>query len=556
MIKIWEDAPRKISGETSLFLSFDYNPEVIDVIKECSSSRFDKNTFLWEVPLTSLAYLLDHLTYIDDITLTLKPEEINKKELVPTLVYKTQPYSHQMEAIKFGLNHKQWLLLDEPGLGKTLCATYLAEELKAQKGVKHCLIICGIASLRANWEKEIKRHSSESVTIIGKRFTKKGRQYWAKMEERAAQLKNPISEFFVILNAECLRYDSIIKAIKESENSFDFIIYDECHKGGAGSQTSKGLLKLKAENKLGMTGTLLLNSPLSAFIPLKWIEAEHATLTDFKKQYCIFGGFGGHQIIGFKNIDLLKSEIETCSLRRTKDLIKDLPPKNVINEYIELSDTHRDFYESVIEGVKEECDKIELNANSVLALTTRLRQALSCPSTLTTQDIKSSKIERCCELVDDIISQGDKVVILSTFKEPVYQLEKLLKQYKPLIGTGDLKDEIVSNNVDLFQNDEVHKVFIGTISKVGTGLTLNKARYLIMLDNPFTHAAWQQATDRIHRINNTEPVFVYNLVCEDTIDEKILSMIERKKAFSDFIVDDQQDENTIKTLQSYIQELQ
>ena len=373
----------------------------------------------------------------------------------------------------------------------------------------------------------------------------------------------PIDEFFIIINIESIRYTSnknkknrnqILDALLSTKNEIGMAVVDECHKcAGSNSQQSDGLLKLsKYPYKVGLTGTLLTNSPLSAYVPLKWIGVEHATLTKFKNQYCVFGGFGGHQIVGYKNIDLLKAELDTCSLRRTKDII-DIPPKNVINEYVEMSDKHREFYESIVNGVKEECDKIELNSNSTLALSTRLRQATSCPSVLTTNPVMSSKVERCCELVENIVSQGDKVVILSTFKEPIYQLEKLLKEYHPLIGTGDLRDDEVSDNVDKFQEDDYHKVFIATTQKCGTGLTLNKARYLIMLDSPYTYAIWQQATDRIHRVNNTEPVFVYNLICENTIDEVVNQIVERKRALSEFVVDDVNEH--IDALRDYILDL-
>ena len=556
MIKITESTPIKISGETSLFLSFPFNTSVISVIKGCSSYNFDKKTHLWEVAVTSLAYLLDNLVFYDSIDLELLPEDNNAERLSITLDYKIPPFDYQREGIEFGINHTNWLLLDEPGLGKTAQIIHIAEELKAQKGLKHCLIICGLATLRANWEKEIKKHSDLTSIVIGKHLTRNKTVSWAKIKDRAEQIKNPIDEFFIILNIESIRSPEVVEAILKSKNDIGMVVVDECHKcAGSGTQQSEGLLKLKNYNyKVGLTGTLLTNSPLSAYVPLKWIGVEHATLTKFKNQYCVYGGFGGHQVVGFKNIDLLKAELETCSLRRTKDII-DLPPKNVINEYIELSDKHREFYEAVVEGVREECDKINLNANNTLALTTRLRQATSCPSILTTNDITSSKIERCCELVDDIISQGDKVVILSTFKEPVYQLEKLLAKYHPLIGTGDQKDQEVSDNVDTFQEDSYHKVFIATTSKCGTGLTLNKARYLIMLDSPFTYALWQQATDRIHRVSNTEPVFVYNLICENTIDEVVNQIVERKRALSEFVVDDVSTDEHIKILQEYIQDL-
>jgi len=210
---------------------------------------------------------------------------------------------------------------------------------------------------------------------------------------------------------------------------------------------------------------------------------EKANFTTFKSQYCEFGGFGGYQIVGYKNLNLLKNEIETCSLRRTKEMLG-VPPKNYIDEHIELSKEHATFYDNVRQGIKEECNKIELNVENTLALFTRLRQAAVCPSILTTEPIISTKLERCRELVDDIISQGEKVVIMSLFKEPIRHLEIMLRQYHPLVGSGDIDVETMSKNIDLFQNDSKYKVFIGTHSKAGTGITLNAARYLIMLDLP------------------------------------------------------------------------
>lgn len=554
MIKIYEDTPKKISGFTSLFLDVPYNETCIEVIKSLNQAVWHKKDKLWEVPVTALSYLLDNLSYFDEIELNLKPDlEEEPQEYNLTVNYKVKPFKHQEEAIKFGLAHDKFLLLDSPGLGKTASVIHLAEELKAQRGLEHCLIICGLATLRANWEKEIQLHSDLDYVTIGKKISAKGNVSWATVKERAEQLKNKIDEFFIIINIESIRDDSVVDAINNSVNKIDMVAFDECHKAaGTSSIQSHNLLKIKDSlYKVGMTGTLLTNSPLSAFIPLKWLGVEHSTLTGYKSYYCEFGGFGGHEIVGYKNLNLLKNEIEQCSIRRTKDLI-DLPPKNIINEYVEMDDTHRKFYAAVQKGVREECDKIELNRNNLLAMTIRLRQATSCPSVLTSQEIVSSKLERCKDLVDDIISQGDKVVVMSAFKEPIYQLEKMLKEYHPLVGTGDMKDAEVSNNIDLFQKDDKHKVLLATQSKLGTGVTLNRARYLIMIDEPWTYAIYLQCTDRIHRVNNTEPVFIYNLICQNTIDEIVAKIIDRKKALADYMIDDKDDIETLDALKKYI----
>ena len=555
MIRIFEEKSNKLSGNNSLFLSFYFNQDVIDIIKSSSSYNYSKDTKLWEVPVTSLAYLLDNLVYHDDITLTVKDGNIDKQKILPLLNYKTKPFPYQFDGITYGLNNDRWLLLDSPGLGKSLQTIYLAEELNAQRGLKHCLVVCGVATLRANWEKEIKKHSNKDSIIIGKKINSKGKVKWDTVAKRAEQLKNKIDEFFIILNIETLRSNEVIEALKENINEIDMIIFDEAHKAkGWSSQQGKNLLKLKDfKYKVACTGTILMNNPLDAYVPLKWIGVEKANVTTFKNQYCEFGGFGGHEIIGFKNLNILKNELEVCSLRRTKDLL-DLPPKNIINEFVELSEEHRVFYDNVKDGVKSQCDKVELNNANILALTTRLRQATSCPSVLTSTPIVSSKLERAIDLVDEIVTNGDKVVIMSTFKEPVYVLKEALKKYNPLIGLGDLKDSEVSNNIDLFQNEDKYKVFIGTTSKIGTGITLTRARYMICIDSPWTAALQEQVEDRIHRIGSKEPVFIYRLICEGTIDQMVAKLLEKKKAISDFIVDDLNDEDTMKILKTYIKE--
>ena len=555
-IKIEERKCEKLSGITSLFLSFKFNQEIINIIKTYDKYVYDKKTYTWELPVNALSYLLDNLTYIDDIELKLYQEDKNKVYFYPKLKYKTPPFKHQLEGIEYFLNHDKGLLLDQPGLGKSKTIINLAEELQAQKGLKHCLIICGINTLKTNWRKEIYTHSDLTCRIIGEKVSKNGKISYASVKERAAELKNPLDAFFYIINVEMLRSDDIIEAIIKSKNEIDMVVVDEVHKCNNGSsQQGHNLLKLKNYlHKIGLTGTLLTNNPLNAYLPLKWIGVENSTLTNFKSQYCEFGGFGGYQIVGYKNIDILKDEIEKCSIRRTKDLLN-LPPKNIINEVIEMNPQHNKFYENVKDGVKEECDKIELKANNVLALTTRLRQATSCPSILTTEDIPSTKLERCVDLVEEIVSQGDKVVIMSAFKEPIYKLQELLKDYNPLVGTGDVSDDIISNNIDLFQKDSEHKVFLGTHAKMGTGVTLNAARYMICIDTPWTAALQEQVEDRIHRVTNTEPVFIYRLICQGTIDELVAKIIETKKAFSDFIIDDKLDESSIEILRQYIQEL-
>ena len=416
-------------------------------------------------------------------------------------------------------------------------------------------MMCGLNTLKTNWKKEITKHSDESVRILGEKVNSKGNITYTSIPERANELLNPIDDFFIITNIETFRDDKVVEAFKNSKNVIDMIVVDEVHRCKSKvSQQGKNLLKLKAKYKVALTGTLLLNNPLDCYVPLVWTENDHSTLTNFKNQYCTFGGFGGHEVVGFHDLDILKDELDNCSLRRTKDLL-DLPPKNIIYEYIDMEDSHKKFYDAIKKGVKEEADKIELKASNLLALVTRLRQASVCPSILTTQQIQSSKIKRCVELTEDILSNNDKVVIMSTFKESAYEVAKLLQKYNPLVCTGDSSEAYINNAVDEFQNNPDRKIMIATWQKMGTGITLTAARYMIHLDTAWTYALFDQTNDRIYRIGQDKPVFIYSLVCHDTIDERVKDILETKKSMADFILDDKVDDQSMAILKEYIQDL-
>ena len=162
MIHIIEDTAKKVSGDTSLFFNLPLKrPDVVETLLKLQSQGIldvvsvDKNTKVWEVPVTFLSKLIETLVYYDDIKLSLKRDNnVCVNECKPVLRYKTKPFKHQLEGIEYGLNHKGWLLLDDQGLGKTYQMIMLAEVLKKKENLQHCLIICGVNSLKWNWQRE------------------------------------------------------------------------------------------------------------------------------------------------------------------------------------------------------------------------------------------------------------------------------------------------------------------------------------------------------------------------------------------------------------------
>lgn len=255
MIYIEEKATKKVPGLTSLFINFSYKKEIVDALKTIKCYDYDKKEKIWEVPLSYCSELLDKLCLYDDIELKLLKDKVEKDGLYKLSNYKTKPYNYQIEGIQFGLNHNKWLLLDEMGLGKSLQAIYIAQELKKRDKIKHCLIICGVNNLKANWKKEILTHTNLSCMILGEKINSKGRSVMGSIKERAAQLSKPIKEFFVITNIETLRETCIMDAFKLKKNEFDLIIVDEIHSCFPYNtliQTTNGLQKIGdiVENKI------------------------------------------------------------------------------------------------------------------------------------------------------------------------------------------------------------------------------------------------------------------------------------------------------------------
>lgn len=545
MITIEEKPSVKLPNITSLFFKLSFiNKTVEESLLQLPLVKFDKKTLIYEVPITKLFYLITLLNKYDSVKF--KPWVDIPKDQITCSKYKFKltPYKHQLDAINYGLNHDGWLLLDDQGLGKTMTMIYLAEILKKKEGLKHCLIVCGVNSLKYNWANEIKKFSDLSYTILGQSYTKTGKLKIGSVAERCQQLKKGLEEFFVITNIETLQSKEFIEAFNKSRSKFDMIVLDEAHRAkNPSSKSAKNLLKLKSKRNIALTGTIIMNDPENAYLPLKWTGNLNSTFSAFKAMYNVYGGFGGVQVIGYKNLDLLQEHIASCSLRRLKSQVLDLPEKTYQIEYVEMGSKQKALYEEVEKGIAAELDLLpkskQLTVMEELVMHIRERQVTAWPGILTTEDIPSAKVDRLAQLLDDIVSQGDKVVVFCTFKGMVDALETRFSKYKPLICTGNQTDAEIDNNKKIFESDKDRKVMFCTWQKMGTGHTLTAANYAIFIDTPWTDADFQQASDRIYRIGQNKKVFIITLITKDTYDERVQEILNRKESLSGYLVDSQ-----------------
>ena len=543
MINIKIKESKNCNEEYSAFVSFPYDDKVINLIRSFPTRYWIKDSKEWEIPLTKISTLINRLSNYD-FTITGHPVNFKKPKLaIPTnFKFKTEPFEHQVEGFEYGMKYDKWLLGDEQGLGKTKEVIDIAVAKKLQKGYKHCLIICGVNGLKWNWVNEVKTHSYETAWVIGQRKRKTSdRMYVGSATEKLEDLNNidRIGSYFLITNVETLRDNKIVDKLSKlcKSGKIGLVAADEIHKmKNPSSQQGKGFLKISAETMIAMTGTPLMNTPMDLYIILKWLGYEKHAFYAFKNHYCVMGGYGGYEVIGYKNLDELQDNLNSIMLRRLKDEVLDLPEKTLINEYVEMNKKQEKIYKEVTAEIKENIDKIKTAPNPLSELI-RMRQATGYTGILSTTIQESAKFERMLEIIEDSVANRRKVVVFSNWTmmtEPVFEL---LKKYNPALITGQISADVRQSMVDKFQNDPTCKVIVGTIGAMGTGLTLTAGTVEIFLDEPWTMASKSQAIDRCHRIGAKSNVTVYTLICKNTIDERINEIVEEKGRMSDSIVD-------------------
>lgn len=307
------------------------------------------------------------------------------------------------------------------------------------------------------------------------------------------------------------------------------------------SQQGKGILKLQPECRIAMTGTPLMNQPMDLYIILKWLGYEKNAFYRFKNHYCVMGGYGGYEVVGYKNLDELQERLNDIMLRRLKDDVLDLPEKTYIDEYVDMTPKQAVIYKEVTADVQNNIDNIK-SAPNPLAELIRMRQATGYTGILSSKIQESAKLDRMEELAEEAVENGKKVVIFSNWTQMTDVIRaRLAKKYKGVVITGQTNDADRQVNVNHFQNNPECKYIIGTIGAMGTGLNLFEGSVIIFMDHPWNRAMYDQAVDRCHRIGQKNKLTIYNLLCKNTIDERIWELVKKKGAMSDALIDGQLD---------------
>jgi len=445
-------------------------------------------------------------------------EEKKLNRVIDYSKYDTRPpMEHQKVAIEKLLANNKFILADDMGLGKTTAAVIASME----SGAKKVLIVCP-ASLKINWDREIKNYTDRKVLIV------EGRKWGSTFD-------------YYIINYDILKNYHTTEKSEDSDDfkllvneKFDLAIVDEAHYVSNTTANRTRLLNdvLDTIPKVWLlTGTPMTSRPINYFNLLKIVDSP-LTLNwqSYVRRYCKGYQFNvGNRKVwntsGASNLDELRERTKAYVLRRMKTDILDLPEKIITPVFVEL--TSKMYDEELEEFTRISNDKKDNETISVtLNRLMKIRQLIAY-----------EKIQYTCELIDKCLDQGKKVIVFTNF---TISLEMIHEKYKKnsVILNGSMSKEKKQESVDKFQNEDKIKIFISNIVAGGVGITLTAGEVVIMNDLSFVPAHHSQAEDRAYRYGQKNSVLVYYPVFENTVEKIIYNILQKKKGVIDQVMGD------------------
>jgi len=397
------------------------------------------------------------------------------------------------------------VLADDMGLGKTVQALCMIDT--------NTLVVAPRSVLR-NWENEAKRFRPDLTVSIYHGPDRK--------LDRSADL--------IITTYALLRGDQE----RLTKDEWDMVIMDEAQAiKNPQSQVAQASFKLNARFRLTLTGTPVENRLEELWSQMHFVNPGLlGGRKDFDERYAqpiarADAGVASH----------LRERIRPFVLRRLKsEVAPELPPRTEIVLRCQLSPAERDVYNTVRVATQTKMVERMGSGNVMAALEAllRLRQA-SCHSGLVPgQDAEgSSKIDLLVDTLVSIIAEGHKSLVFSQWTGLLDRIEPHLDAANiPFIRLdGQTRDR--QGMVDIFQGDDGPPVMLISLKAGGTGLNLTAADHVFLVDPWWNPAVEDQAADRTHRIGQDKPVLVYRLVAEDTVEERIIALQQRKRALAE-----------------------
>lgn len=522
--------------KNNLKINFDYDPVLVQRVRLFPNRKFDSKTKSWLVPINHTKEVVEALGP-EGFKISLEVKEIydkvkkekkkinriiegrfNKKELKLITDTKLPFFNYQKIGVGFLCTTKSGLLGDEPGLGKTIQSLGVSIINSSKK----ILVICP-STLKQQWYEEIEKWMPGRDIVLIKGTKKQRDSQWKEK-----------SNFYII------NYELIIRDIDEiNKIDWDLVISDESVRiSNPKAKQSKQIKKIKAKQRIAMTGTPLSNSIHDIWNIVDFCKPNYlGNFYQFTERYCIKDRWG--TIIGYKNIPELKKKLHSVMIRRLKkDVLHELPDKLYEIIYIDLDPEEKKIYNAIKDTINDELKEYQINtvledkyiSNAIVKMV-RLRQA-TCSLELLSEHIYSPKLEALKELLKDILHEEKKTIIFTEFKEMAKILNRELKEYHPLLFTGDTSQEERDEVKKLFNSENKHQILVMSPAG-GVGLNLQRSNYVIHYDIPWSLERVEQREGRAHRIGQKNKLTVFKLIVKDTIDEYILKVLYKKQKLSD-----------------------
>ena len=467
-------------------------------------------------------------------------------------MYKTEPYQYQKEIVEATWSRESWALFMEMGTGKTKVAIDTAAHLY-RAGKIDGLLVVAPNGVHRNWvTDELPTHSpieyDAHVYLSAKAGTKK---------HQAAVERVTHADGFSVL---AVPYSSFIsQRTKDAvwgflKNRRVLYVLDESH--FIKTPSAKRTKAIVASGKYApfrriLSGTPYLNSPFDFYTQMRfldpdfWKDRGFPNLSCFKTHFSIFrdaeiNGRRFRQVVAYRNEDELRRLLEPHRSRMTtEEALPWLPERSYVRVPVELGKEQRKLYEAIVSEYLDEFQRFKANSE-VLGeaadpppdpLTTLLRlQQVVCgyypteDGELIPIEEKNPRIEAAIELCDGTDHQ---VLIWARFRRDIDLLVERLGSDRAARYDGSLGDDGKAESLRRFRAGEV-QVLVLNPQAGGTGLTLNEARTTVYYSNNFSLGDRLQSERRNHRAGQRNAVTYYDLVAEDTIDERILGALRSK----------------------------
>ncbi len=425
------------------------------------------------------------------------------------------------------------ILADDMGLGKTLQTLSFLQRQKELGLLTQPTLIVMPTSLIGNWKSEIKKFTN-TLSVL------------SLYGSDRAKLFDSIQEFDIILTTYQL---SLRDQEKFDKVLFDYIILDEAQKiKNPKAKMTLAIKSFSAKHRLALSGTPMENHLGELWSIFDFLMPGFlGNLTFFKKKY--------QNPIEKENDFLiqekLKRKIAPFMLRRTKDaVLEELPQKVEIIQNVTFGKKQALLYENIRLTMEKKvrdaiADKgLSRSHITMLDALLKLRQICCDPSLLPIKEAstlgESAKLETLFELVEELLAEGRKILIFSQFTSMLKIIQEKIEQkginYALLTGATRKREEVIEK----FKKSDC-PLFLISLKAGGVGLNLVEADTVIHYDPWWNPAVENQASDRAHRIGQTKTVFIYKLIVENSIEEKILQLQEKKKNLQEGMYDTSKD---------------